>query len=161
LDVDECRWPEWLKMNSMDEIRIGDQIVRYDPERTRQAYSTIEFGDPEQCGCSYCRNFIAQRSIAYPTSFRILLDQLGIDFEKEGEVYESGAEGNLRLYGGWLFFSGELIGPGERLVTEVESGFQYWFADSKRLPKPGGDFGASVAAVEFYTKIPWVVEGEP
>ena len=41
-----------------------------------------------------------------PVNFRLLLDQLGIDPEKEGEVYECGPEGTLRAYGGWFYFSG-------------------------------------------------------
>ena len=84
----------------MEQIQLGDQVIRFDRERTRQAYSSMKGGDAERSGCSYCRNFAAQRSTAYPEVFRSLLDQLGIDPEKEGEVYESGPEGSLRMYGG-------------------------------------------------------------
>src|ERR1700721_2819503 len=90
----------------MEQIQLGDQVIRFDKDRTRLAYSSMKGGDAERCGCSYCRNFAAQRSTAYPEVFRSLLDQLGIDPEKEGEVYESGPEGSLRMYGGGLFFPG-------------------------------------------------------
>jgi hypothetical protein len=73
---------------AMQQIQLGDQIIRYDHLRTRAAYAVIENGSAERCGCPYCRNFIAQRDTLYPESFRVLLDQLGIDAEKEGEVYE-------------------------------------------------------------------------
>jgi hypothetical protein len=75
----------------MEQIRLRVQVFRFDRERTRLAYSSMKSGDAERCGCTYCLNFAAQRSTAYPEVFRLLLDQLGIDPEKEGEVYESGA----------------------------------------------------------------------
>jgi hypothetical protein len=148
-------------MHAMDELKIGDQVIRYDRELTRQAYSLIESGGAEECGCSYCRNFVEQRSIAYPEHFRSLLDQLGIDSNKEGEVYELGPSEGLRLYGGWLFLAGELVEAGEQLTTEAGSGFQYHFTEANRLPKPAANFGDQVLAIDFRTTLPWVVEGEP
>ena len=70
----------------MEQISLGDQVVCYDSVRTRAAYAAMKNGSAERCGCLYCRNFLAQRSTVYPEGFRILLDQLGIDPEKEGEV---------------------------------------------------------------------------
>src|SRR5437773_8513090 len=97
----------------MEQIQSGDQTIHYDREQTRRAYLEVKSGDAERCGCSSCRNFAAQRSTAYPENFRRLLEQLGIDPKKEGEVYECGPEGSLRVYGGWFYFVGELIEPGE------------------------------------------------
>ena len=144
----------------MQEVQFGDQVVRFDRHRTRTAYSAIPMGDPERCGCSYCINFAAQRPSAYPADFRSLLEQIGIDPEKEGEVYEAGREGDLRTYGGWFYFAGEVVKRGEHTLTEA-SGFQYWFVDAKRLPKTVVDFGESVAAVEFVTRLPWLPAGPP
>jgi hypothetical protein len=144
----------------MDQIQLGDQIIRYDRERTRKAYSAMESGDAERCGCSYCLNFAAQRMTAYPANFRLLLDHLGIDPEKEGEVYEYGPDDPLRVYGGWFYFVGELIEAGERM-TDATSDFQYFFTDAKRLPSPEVDFGTNVLAVEFITKLPWVISEQP
>src|SRR5262249_51225748 len=95
----------------MDQLQLGDQVIRYDREQTRKAYSAMRGGDAEaeRCGCSYCLNFAAQRATVYPENFRGLLDQLGIDPEKEGEVYECGPVGPLRAYGGWFYFAGELL----------------------------------------------------
>jgi hypothetical protein len=145
----------------MKQLQIGDQIVLYDRAGTEGAYAGLDAGDAERCGCSYCRNFAAQRSIAYPAGFRGILNQLGIDADKEGEVYEYGSEGSLWQYGGWFYFSGQFIQPGERM-TDAGSGFQFYFADAKRLPKPAGDFGENVLAVEFSgAKIPWVIADRP
>jgi len=140
----------------MEQLQLGDLVIRFDRDRTRRAYTSMKSGDAEKCGCSYCRNFAAQRSTAYPEVFRSLLDQLGIDPEKEGEVFESGPEGSLRNYGGWLYFAGELVRSGERM-SDTGSDFQYWFKDAKNLPKPEADFGPSVLAVEFWTRLPWVI----
>lgn len=146
----------------MDQIQKGNQVIRYDREQTRKAYSAMKCGDAERCGCSYCRNFAAQRAAAYPENFCLLLDQLGIDPEKEGEVYECGPDpdGQLRVYGGWFYFVGELVEDGERM-TDASSAFQYHFEDAKRLPSPAVDFGKKVLGVEFYTKLPCVIPEQP
>jgi hypothetical protein len=120
----------------------------------------LKNGDAERCGCSSCRNFAAQRSTAYRENFRQLLHQLGVDSEKEGEVYECGPDGSLWVYGGWFYVVGELIEPGERM-TDAGSGFQYYFVDAKRLPKPHANFGQNVLAVEFTTKLPWLISEHP
>jgi hypothetical protein len=144
----------------MQQIQRGDQTVNFDREKTIRAYSAMQTGDAERCGCLYCRNFAAQRKSAYPDHFRSLLDHLGIDPEKEGEAYECGPEDGLHHYGGWFYCSGEIVTMGERLVKDV-SGFQYWFADGKQLPRPPVDFGEKVIAVEFTTKLPWIIPQQP
>jgi len=141
----------------MKQIQAGDQIIRYDREQTRAAYSMMKTGDADRCGCASCLNFAAQRHAAFPDHFRQLLAQLGIDPEKEGEAYECGPDGEMRVYGGWFYFVGEFVRAGERLVTDPVSGFQYWFVDAKQRPKPAVDFGENVLAVEFVTRIPWVI----
>ena len=141
----------------MDQIQAGDQIIRYDCERTQAAYSTMANGDADRCGCSSSLNYAAQRRTAFPDDFRTLLSRLGIDPEKEGEAYECGPDGELHVYGGWFYFVGEFAQPGERLMADPSSGFQYWFAEAKNLPKPQVDFGDKVLAVEFVTKLPWVI----
>jgi hypothetical protein len=115
----------------MDEIRCGDQAVLFDLNLARTAYSAVPSGDAERGGCLYCLNFAAQRSSVYPNEFRSLLEQIGIDPEKEGER-------NLSL-----------------------DNFEFWFANAKQLPKPAVDFGPKVAAVEFITKLPWALAEQP
>jgi hypothetical protein len=145
----------------MDQMRSGDQTIRFDREQTRRVYSALTSGDAERCGCSSCLNFAAQRQAAYPESFRLLLGQLGIDPEKEGEVYECGPEDQLYVYGGWFYFVGEFVEPGERANTGLGPHFQYWFGDAKRLPKAQVDFGEKVLSLEFVTRVPWVISRKP
>jgi hypothetical protein len=145
----------------MDELRLGDQLVRYDHDATVTAYREVPSGDAERCGCLYCRNFAAQRDLVYPQAFRALLDQLGIDLHKEGEAYEMGPAGEeFRLYGGWFYFVGELIEKGER-QTELAQDFQCYFAPRTSLPSADACFGNRVAAIEFVTKAPWVLDESP
>ena len=145
----------------MQQLQVGDQILLHDRLRTETAYSAMKTGDAERCGCASCRNFVAQRSVAYPVRFRELLEQLGIDEQKEGEVYDYGADGSLRRYDGWFYLVGELIQPGEKM-TDAGSGFQFYFLDASRLPKPEVDFGDRVLAIEFAgVKIPWVIPEQP
>ena len=74
----------------MTEMQIGDQTIRYDRDATAAVYGTLEHGFAEQCGCIFCKNFAVQRNLVYPASFRALLEQLGIDPNKEGEAFEYG-----------------------------------------------------------------------
>ena len=105
----------------------------------------------------FCRS---EKHRLNPDNFRRLLAQLGIDPEKEGEVFEYNPEGILRAYGGWFYFAGELIEPGEP-STDSHCGFQYHFADAKRLPAPSADFGDLSQPYEFYAKLPWVISEQP
>jgi hypothetical protein len=139
----------------MGEIQLGDQTIRFDQVLTRTAYEVVPGGDAERCGCLYCLNFAAQRSSAYPDAFRSILEKIGIDPDKEGEVYELGPDGDSRIVGGWFYFAGEVAEAGERNSTLAN--FEYWFVNARRLPKPVADFGDQVAAVEFITRLPWVL----
>jgi hypothetical protein len=73
----------------MTEARVGDQTVRHDREATAAVYGSLEHGFAEECGCIFCKNFGGQ-GLIYPESFRALLEQLGIDPNKEGEAFEYG-----------------------------------------------------------------------
>ena len=141
------------------EISVGDQLIRFDLELTRAAYAALDSGVAEKCGCPYCRNFAMQRSTAYPETFRRLLDQLGVDLAKEGDLHEEGAEDTLVRYGGWFYLAGELIQPGERLAN-TSPDFQYFFRVSHK-PRAMADFEDEVLALEFTTKLPWILSEQP
>lgn len=139
----------------MIELRVGDQLVRFDRDLTIAAYSHVERGDADRCGCLPCRNFALLRGTAYPPDFREFLAALGIDPNKEGEAFHYGPKEGQHLYGGWFYFVGELAEKGEQLV-ELEGGFQYFV--STAFPKPPAPFGKNVAAVEFTTLLPWRID---
>jgi hypothetical protein len=102
----------------MEELRLGDQLIRHDREATIAAYSTLSSGGADRCTCIYCRNFAAQRATVYPPAFLMPLDQLGIDPNKEGEVFDvvGPADWKVRPTGGWFYFVGELVEAGEKLI---------------------------------------------
>jgi hypothetical protein len=68
------------------EKQLGDQTIRYDREATAAIYGSMKNGWAEDCGCVGCRNLVAQRDVVYPAPFRELLNQLGIDSNKESEA---------------------------------------------------------------------------
>ena len=87
----------------MQELRLGDQFVCYDREATVSAYKFLPSGHADTCPSITCRNFAAQRATVYPPAFRALLDQLGIDPDKEGEVYDKvGSFEDMIRPTGWI-----------------------------------------------------------
>jgi hypothetical protein len=139
--LDDCRWPivvgRWPHSLSeetrVEELRLGDQMARYDRNATAAAYALVPSGGADRCGCVHCRNFAAQRDKLYPHEFRALLTLLGIDPSKEGEVYDKVGPFDLRLrpIGGWFYFVGQLIKPGQKSIKDGISniGFNLLFLD--------------------------------
>jgi hypothetical protein len=134
----------------MTELRIGDQLIRFDREATIAAYSQIAQGGSDKCTCQGCRNFALQRERVYPAEFLEIINTLGIDPAKKGEAVHYGPKGPLQFYGGWFYFVGELLG--ERLV-DAGNNFQFFIGTS--FPKPPASFSAPVAVIKFTTNLPW------
>src|SRR5690348_10883985 len=139
----------------MTELQIGDQLIQFDRAATVSAYAQLEHGGADVCTCSACCNFARVRDKAYPETFRTLLDQMGIDANKEGEAVHYAPSGNQHVYGGWFYFVGKLIEPGQKTKKSLV-GFQHWVGTN--LPRPPGAFGKEVAGLEFITLLPWVLE---
>lgn len=140
----------------MTELRMGDQLIRFDNDATTAAYAQILNGGADRCSCSGCRNFAKLRAETYPEAFRDLLNTLGIDPTKEGEAVHYGPkETGRHLYGGWFYFVGEVIEAGES-SSRAGDDFRYWTGTS--FPRPPAAFGKTVAALEFMTQVPWVLE---
>jgi len=139
----------------MNQLRIADQLIRYDRVATVAAYSQMKQGGADLCTCSGCRNFVVLRDRVYPDAFRELLKTLGIDAKKEGEAVHYGPKARSHLYGGWFYFVGKIIESGEKCSTTGD-GFQYWAGTS--FPRPPVAFGKTVAAIEFMTRLPWVLD---
>jgi hypothetical protein len=145
----------------MTEMRVGDQTILYDRDATAAAYRTLEHGFAEKCGCLFCKNFAAQRNLVYPDSFRGLLDQLGIDPNKEAEAFEYGpVEDGCHLYGGWFYFVGEMATAGDRNFTAPDSHhFDYWFTSIG--PNATAFHDGPRLTLEFTTHLKWLLEDLP
>ena len=141
----------------MTEMQVGDQTVRYDREATAAIYASLRNGWAEDCGCVGYKNLTAQRDVIYPASFRELLNQLGIDPNKEGEAIADGPlENGLRHYGGWFFFVGEMVTAGERLSHASDSPyFNYFFTRGGPCPKEFRD--GPKLGIEFEAHIKWIL----
>jgi hypothetical protein len=85
-----------------------------DRTATIDAYARIERGGSDTCSCIGCRNFVAARDNVYPSEFIALLNSLGIDSRKDGEVYHNAQLSPGRHdYGGWFHFVGTLEKTGD------------------------------------------------
>lgn len=111
-------------------------------------------GDADRCGCQGCRNFAVQRNAVYPQKFCDLPTKMGIDLTKEGEAVFEGPRDDANFYGGWFYFVGEVIEKGESCVSFGEH-FKCFVRTGQTAPKT---FGNMVAAVEFSTVLPWLLE---
>ncbi len=101
-----------------EELQLGDQTIRHDRVATAAAYRTVTRGGAKRCDCLNCRNFKPQREVAYPDSFKSLLEQLGVDFKKEGAVYMAGpVEDGYYVYESCFYFIGEMITAGESTIS--------------------------------------------
>jgi hypothetical protein len=147
--------------------------VTSDPESTRKAYAATGVGAPEACGCAPCRNFAAQREVTYPLPALDLFASLGIEPNREAEIYHLARLASGRhLYGGWFHFVGAILDGRDaaRQISEktwqpdlepVSDGFDLGFTSRTALvPKPFA--GLPVVQVEFSAQVPWILqEDEP
>jgi len=140
------------------ELRIGDQLIRFDCEATIAAYSQFQECMTDRCGCVECRNFAPQRDTIFTQGFKAFLTDLGIDYRKEAEACPEGAlqDGFLR-YGGWFNLSGELVDAGEGLADVA--GIQCFFR--RNAPNATAFFGPHVLALEFFMIGAWILSEPP
>jgi hypothetical protein len=127
------------------------------------AYRQAERGWVDRCDCIWCRNFRLARAQVFPAEFLALLNQLGIDPKKDGEVYHLGQLAPGRhVHGGWYHFIGTLDETGDFPVVGFGAGFSVWMclASAPRLPSLKG---LPVVQLEFYCEfVPWLLnEPEP
>lgn len=137
----------------------------YSPDRdaTILAYGQAERGGVDTCDCNGCRNFRTARERVFPAAFLTLLDQLGIDPRKDGEVYRAGrlATG-CHAYGGWYHFIGTLDKTGDFAAVDLGSNFKVWMCHAS-APRLASLKDKSVVQLEFSTEtVPWLLdEPEP
>jgi hypothetical protein len=145
--------------------------IEYDAEATRNAYAQVLQGCPERCGCDPCKNFAAARGYAYPTEIRAFFELLGIDINKEPEVYHNcRLENGLHSYGGWFHFIGSIENGRDawKQIAENSQQFdpeqvtdQFAVGLTRRTALIPASFGEQqVVQIEFETKIPWVIDSD-
>jgi len=147
----------------MEIMSLQKYNFQYDKQATSIAYGNINNYCVEQCSCSYCENFNVSRNEIYTPEFLKLLSKMGIDYQREAEVYHIKAyDNNLHLYGGWFHFIGRLthtvVQSNNRIKEAVRFGDnlkvfiteQTILVDTAFNDKP-------VLQLEFRVVTPWMI----
>ena len=143
----------------MTKIDYRDWIFDCDVEATQQAYENILAGGLEGCGCSGCRNFLEQRESVFPQEVVHLFGALGINYERDAEIYHTARmESGLHLYGGWFHFIGSVSkqpnGP-----AQVGEHFTIDFLVDRALAAKSFE-SQPLIQVEITAEVPWVLKDE-
>ena len=102
----------------MIQTEFGRWTLQLDVESTRNAYSVLDVGSPEACGCYPCLNFAANREFNFPSAIRSFLDTAGIAIDREAEIQRyCHLESGLHSYGGWFHFFGAILSGGDAYVA--------------------------------------------
>lgn len=140
----------------MDILNTGNCEIAYDAEATRRAHADMASGGAEKCECVPCKNFAAQKPVGYPTEFLSLLERLGIDRDREIEVYvftDNDPEG--LDYCGWFYFVGSVLADGPR-EQRVENNFAFSVINGPAFEVAQFKDGP-VSRIEFGPlRLPWV-----
>lgn len=141
----------------MKTITFHDWIFECDPDCTRDVYALISGGGAETCGCTICRNYLAQRQPIFPREIMQLFDQTGIDPKKDAEIYHMTKDRQGHYYGGWLHFIGKI--KEKSGSQQVAPDFLVNFAEKGDLAHEALA-GEPLIQVDFYTHLPWVLDEE-
>ena len=139
---------------------FGKATFNADVRATAEAYALAPAGGADECSCVWCRNFRLARGAAYPPAFVAFLAELGIDANKEGEVWSGGSQKpGHHSYGGWFHFVGQLDGEEEASQTiafgpSLEATLRRAHAPTiLSLPH------AKMVAIDFFTRdVPWMLD---
>jgi hypothetical protein len=142
---------------------FGKWAYTCDRSATAEAYSQVSAGGVDTCTCNGCRNFVLVRDDVFPAAFVELLQSLGIDPHKDGEIYHNGRLAPGRHdYAGWFHFIGSLDRTGDYPVVELGHGFTAWLCTGSAPGIPPLK-GRPLVQLEFHsTNVPWrLAETEP
>lgn len=145
-----------------EEIKYKDWVLSVDYERTKQVYDNVSKGSPETCTCSPCQNFAANRENIYPQEIKDLLENPGIDYHKESEIYHMGKYDRGLYYGGWFHFKGsvETDTNTEKTNIPITDNFSIGFMKDYSLSYFPREEYNELVQVEFYVSSPWIIEKE-
>ena len=142
---------------------FGQWAYTVDRDATVAAYERAERGGADTCDCAYCRNFRLARMHVFPEAFLTFLGQLGIDANKDAEVYHTHqVSPGQHFYAGWFHFVGGLDATGDFPKIEFGGAFRAWMyplngprlAPFKDLPAVELNFSCDA--------VPWLLnEPEP
>ena len=153
----------------MTTIKFRDWELIVDKELTKKTYEKVKIGGVESCPCNECKNFAHNRENIYPQEIKNLLTDLGIDYDKECEVWHyCKDELGRHCYSGWFHFKGKFIGENcSKQIDESTSTFELTkITDTFSL---GFHYNSSLSffedkenlvQIEFDVKTSWTIEKE-
>ena len=141
--------------------QFGEWQYRCDRIATIDAYQRAAESGSGSCSCAGCRNFVAARPQVFPAPFLALLDSMGIDPIKDGEVYHIARRSPGRhIYGGWYHFVGTLEVGGDFAAVNFGHGFTAYLCLAS-APALNTLLGQPLVQLEFQTDdVPWVLPEE-
>ena len=157
--------------NSLRSVEYRRWAIGSNGDATRTAHAELIVGSPEQCGCKRCLNFAAQRDKIYSTATLALFESLGIQSNREAEIYHMARlESGKPLYGGWFHLVGSIFFGADaakqvsentcRPDLEGESeNFSLGFTSRAHLVRESFK-GLQLVQLEFTAQIPWILEAE-
>lgn len=162
-----------VNITFMKSVTYKDWMFEVDIEATRQVYKDVANGGAGTCGCTNCKNYLAQIDFAFPQDIKQLLFDLGIDYQKDYEVWHySKLDSGLHMYGGCFHFIGSFSEPDCKVKTgdnayrlaliEVQSNFSIGFTSALTISQSFfSDYGErSIVEVNFQLWAPWVIPDE-
>jgi hypothetical protein len=144
---------------SMDSLTYKWWRAEFDREATLRAHAAMPTGGAESCICQTCKNYVAQKPVPFPSDFLEVLSKLGIDPNKEIEVYEMEPDYPRGVeYHGWFYFVGHVeadAGAPDPANGPIVTEFSYYLASGPAYAvKQFADF--TVSRVEFQClRLPW------
>lgn len=152
----------------MELITFARWQIECDPATTRNLYARVQLGSPETCGCGPCLNFAAARKQAYPVDVIRLFDSLGVDHNREAEIYHTHRiRPGEHHYGGWFHFVGRIVNGSDACkqiatnawgfdLEKISAEFQLGFTNRIGLLREAFK-GQPVVQIEFQAVVPWLL----
>jgi len=136
-------------------IQVAGNELLCDPDATASGYAAWI---PQECDCTSCANYRANRHALFTTACLAFFAQFGIDPIKPAEIYDVGpVEGStpgMIQYGGWFHFIGEIVRLGENVALSPD--LTVWF--SRKIALAAASFTGPVVQLEIEARLPWVLE---
>ena len=150
-------------------IKYRDWEFETDFDFNKNSYANFIESGADECSCSYCKNFVANRENAFPEEVKSLFVQLGINYQKESEVCECGRKNNLFMYWGWFHFKGKIIKGKDCSVPLIQGGytldleeitdnFSIGFSSSNTKSPSLFKINEGLIQIEFFTNLDWVIK---
>jgi len=160
--------PKQVRNDRVKRERFEEWDYEVDRVRTRVAYDALRNGSAADCGCAYCKDWIAYRESVIPIHVHDWFRGLGIDIAKEIEVSEYESEPPTNLFmGDYLFVGKVLSGPNPYLPVvgtagvhvariEIFPGFSLGLSSNTQFgpPIPESFKGLPLANITFEVRTP-------